>query len=112
MVVNLTDETLEKEIQNNQNPVLVDFWAEWCGPCDILSPVLEKIAEDYKEKIFFGKVNVDSAPLSSQKYRISQIPTVILFKKGVSVSGFVGAHPEENIRQWLEENLKNEKWKN
>jgi len=84
---------------------LVDFWAEWCGPCGILGPILEKIAEDYKEKIIFAKVNVDSAPLSSQKYKIAQIPTVILFKNGKPASGFIGARPEEFIKNWLNENL-------
>jgi thioredoxin 1 len=105
-MVILTDENFEKEIQNNGKPVVVDFWANWCGPCNILSPILEKVAENYKEKIFFGKVNVDSAPLSSQKYNISQIPTVVLFKSGKPVSGFIGARPEEFIAQWLDENLK------
>ncbi len=102
----LTDENFEKEIQNGDKPVLIDFWAEWCGPCQMLGPVLEKVADEYKEKIILAKVNVDSAPVSSQKYQISQIPTVILFKGGKPASGFIGARPEEFIRQWLDEALR------
>ena len=101
----LTDENFEKEVQNGQKPFLIDFWAEWCGPCQILGPVLDKVADEYKEKIVFAKVNVDSAPVCSQKYQISQIPTVVLFKEGKPAGGFIGARPEEFIRQWLEEAL-------
>ncbi|MFH1894820.1 MAG: thioredoxin [Patescibacteria group bacterium] len=103
--MNLSDENFEKEIQNGKTPVLIDFWTEWCGPCQILGPILEKVAEEYKEKIVFAKVNVDSSPVSSQKYQISQIPTVVLFKGGKPASGFIGARPEEFIRQWLNEAL-------
>ncbi len=102
----LTDENFEKEIQDGEAPFLIDFWAEWCGPCQMLSPVLDKVADEYKEKIVFAKVNVDLAPICSQKYQISQIPTVILFKAGKPAGGFIGARPEEFIRQWLEESLK------
>lgn len=104
-MISLTDENFEKTIQDSEKPALVDFWAEWCGPCNALSPILEKIAENYKEKIVVAKLNVDSAPFSSQKYQVSQIPTVILFKNGKPVSGFVGARSEDFIKQWLEENL-------
>lgn len=103
----LTDENFEKEVQGGQKPFLIDFWAEWCGPCQILGPVLDKVADGYKEKIIFAKVNVDSAPVCSQKYQISQIPTVVLFKAGKPASGFIGARSEEFIRQWLDEALSN-----
>jgi thioredoxin 1 len=101
----LTDENFEKEVQAGSKPVLVDFWAEWCGPCQMLGPILEKIAEDYKEKVIFAKVNVDSAPVISQKYQISQIPNVILFKNGEPAANFIGARSEEFIKNWLNENL-------
>jgi thioredoxin 1 len=103
-MINLTDENFEKEIASPK-PVLIDFWAEWCGPCQMLGPVLEKVAEEYKEKINFAKVNVDSAPVTSQKYQVSQIPTVILFKDGKPASGFIGARPEDFVKSWLNENL-------
>lgn len=103
--MNLSDENFEKEINVGEKPILVDFWAEWCGPCNALGPILEKIAEDYKEKVIVAKVNVDSAPLSSQKYQVSQIPKVILFKGGKPVSGFIGARPEQEIKEWLDKNI-------
>ena len=101
----ITSEDFDKEVLQSETPVLVDFWAEWCGPCQILGPVLDKVADEYKEKIVLAKVNVDSAPACSQKYQISQIPTVVLFKAGKLASGFIGVRPEEFIRQWLDEAL-------
>jgi len=106
-MINLTDENFEREIQNAKKPALVDFWAIYCNPCLVLSPILEKLAEEYKEKIIFAKVNLDLAPLTVQKYGIDRMPAVILFREGKPVSGFVGVRPEPEIREWLEENLKN-----
>ena len=101
----LTDENFEKEVQNGKTPFLIDFWAEWCGSCQMLAPVLDKVADEYAGKIVFTKVNVDAAPVCSQKYQISQIPTVVLFKAGKPAVGFIGARPEEFIRQWLDKNI-------
>jgi thioredoxin 1 len=101
----LDDQNFESELQKSQKPIVVDFWAEWCGPCQMLGPIMEKVAEEYKDKIDFGKVNVDAAPLASQKYEIAQIPTVMLFKAGKPVSAFIGARPEDFIKSWLNENL-------
>src|SRR4030043_345383 len=101
----LDDNNFDKEIQESQKPYLIDFWADWCGPCQIIGPIIEKIAQDYKDKINFGKVNVDSAPLISRKYQIAQIPTVILFKEGKPFGGFIGARQEEFIKGWLNENI-------
>jgi thioredoxin 1 len=101
----LTDENFEKEIQGAKIPVLVDFFAVWCGPCQTLGPILEKVAKDYGDKMVLAKVNVDEAPIFSQKYQVSNIPTVILFKAGKPVSGFIGARPEEVIKKLLDENL-------
>lgn len=102
----LTDDNFEKEIQAAEKPILVDFFAAWCLPCSVLSPILEKLEEEFKEKLVFGKVNVDTAPKTSQKYAINPIPTVILFKKGEPVSEFTGLKPEVEIREWLEKQLK------
>lgn len=102
----LTDQNFEKEISSAKKIVLVDFYSSWCNPCSILSPILEKIAEDYKEKIILTKVNLDYVPLTAQKYGITKIPTVILFKDGKPVSGFVGVRPESAIREWLEKSQK------
>jgi len=104
--MNLTDENFEKEIQNSQKPILVDFWAIWCTPCGILTPILEKIAEEFKEKIIFAKANLEETPLVAQKFGIDRIPTVILFKEGKPISGFIGVRPEPEIKEWIEKNLK------
>jgi len=104
-MLNLTDQNFEEEIQKADKPVLVDFWAEWCTPCLVLSPILEKLAEEYKDKFVLAKVNLDTAPLTAQKYGIEQIPTVILFKNGKPISGFIGVRPEPVIKNWLEQNL-------
>lgn len=104
-MIYLTDENFENEIQNAQKPVLVDFFALWCPPCSVLTPVLEKLEKEFEGKIIFAKVNVDAAPKTSQKYGINPIPTVILFKEGKPADGFVGVQPEENIREWLNKNL-------
>jgi len=105
-MLELTDQNFEREIQGADKSVLVDFWAEWCMPCLVLGPILEKLAEEYKEKLILAKVNLDEASLIAQKYKIEQIPTVIFFNKGEPISGFVGVRPEKFIEEWLEENLK------
>jgi len=105
-MINLTDENFEQEIQNAEKPVLVDFFALWCLPCSILSPILEKLEKEFEGKIIFAKANVNLAPQISQKFGINPIPTVILFREGKPVNGFIGVRLEEEIRKWLEENLK------
>lgn len=106
-MLTLTDQNFEQKIKNAEKPVLVDFYTLWCQPCFILSPILEKLANEFEGKLILAKVNLDTVPLISQKYGIEKIPTVIFFKEGKPVSGFVGVRPEGEIREWLEENLKN-----
>jgi thioredoxin 1 len=101
----LTDENFEKEIQGAKTPVLIDFFAEWCGPCQILGPILEDVAKNYEGKLVLAKVNVDDAPVASKKYQVSQIPTVVLFKGGKPASGFIGARPADVVKKWLDENI-------
>ncbi len=107
-MITLTDKNFDEVIQNSQKPVLVDFWALWCTPCFVLSPILEKVVEDFKDKIIFAKANLDAAPLTAQKYGIDRIPMVILFKKGKPVSGFVGVRPEPVVREILNKMLSEE----
>jgi len=104
-MISLTDQNFEQIIRENNKPVLVDFFAEWCPPCKMLSPILEKLEKEYEEKIIFAKVNVDMSPLTAQKFGINPIPTVILIKKGEPVASFVGLLPELEIKNWLEKNL-------
>ena len=104
-MLELTDENFEKEIQSADKPVLVDFWASWCTPCFVLGPILEKVVEDYKDKISFAKVNLDAAPITAQKFGIDRIPSVVLFKNRKPVSGFVGVRPESLVREMLDKML-------
>jgi thioredoxin 1 len=102
----LTDQNFEEEINKYDKPVLVDFFAEWCPPCKMLSPILEKLEGEFGEKIVFAKINVDAAPKAAQKFGINPIPTVILLKKGEPVGSFVGLMSESDIKNWLENLLK------
>lgn len=106
MTLILTDENFKKEIQNAKNPILVDFWSAYCFPCFMLFPTLEKLAEEYQNKVIFAKLNIDESPVIAREYEIDRIPVVFLFKEGKPVAGFMGVQPEELIREWLEKNLK------
>lgn len=105
MFIDLTDENFEEEILKADKPLLVDFWLPGCGPCFLLAPILEKLAQEFEGKIIFAKVNLDNAPLTARKYGVNAAPTIVLFMDGKPASGFLGLKPEEAIRTWLEENL-------
>ncbi len=106
MELELNDNNFEDQIKKSDKPVLVDFYAVWCGPCSVLSPILSKVAEDMKDKIIVGKVNVDESPMVSGKYRIERIPAVFLFKNGEPIANFIGARTDEDIKRWVEDSLK------
>ena len=93
----LNDDNFESEVLNSEIPVLVDFWAEWCGPCRALAPVIEEIAEDYSGEIKVGKLNVDENPGASSAYDVRSIPTLIVFKDGAVLDRIVGALPKNHI---------------
>ena len=96
----------EKVIEKSKEvPVVVDFWATWCMPCLMLSPILEQLAEEYKGKFILAKLNVDENPLTSQRYSVMSIPAVKMFKGGELVDQFIGAIPEPAVREWLDKNL-------
>ena len=100
------DDFQEKVIEKSKKiPVLVDFYADWCGPCRMLSPILEKIAKEYNGKFVLAKINVDDAQIIAGEFGIMSVPTVILFKNGEPVDYFVGALPEPQIREWLKRRL-------
>ena len=102
----LTDENFEKEINATDKPILVDFFATWCEPCSVLAPILEKVVKNFAKKIVLMKANLDNIPVTAQKFGIDQIPTIILFKNGKPIGGFVGLLPENSIREWLEKHTK------
>jgi len=89
-VLHLDDDNFDAEVLSSQTPVLVDFWAEWCGPCHMLGPVIEELADEYAGRVKVGKVDVDQARQTAARFNIQNIPTVILFQNGKPVGSFVG----------------------
>ena len=99
--IKLTDQNFEQEVLHADMPVLVDFWASWCGPCQMLAPVIAEIAEEYAGKVKVGKVNVDEQPNLANRYGIASIPTVMLFKNGEVVSTSLGYRPKNDLETML-----------
>ncbi|MGZ5864463.1 MAG: thioredoxin [Xanthobacteraceae bacterium] len=97
----VSDSNFEAEVLNSNEPVVVDFWAEWCGPCKMIAPALEEIAGSLGDKVKIVKLNVDENPATAQKYGIMSIPTLMLFKKGELASRQVGAAPRQKLEQWI-----------
>ncbi|MBO6571287.1 thioredoxin [bacterium] len=100
-----TDGNFEAEVLNSDKPVLVDFWAEWCGPCRMIGPVVEEMAGEYEGKAKIGKVNVDNNPDISVKYGIRSIPALLIFKNGEVVDQIVGAVPKPHLTKQLDAQL-------
>ena len=98
----LTNQNFEREVMQSDIPVLVDFWAVWCGPCKMLSPIVSEIAEEYAGKVKVGKVNVDDEPALAGRFGISSIPTLILFKNGEQAAVSVGVRPKEELVKMLQ----------
>jgi thioredoxin 1 len=101
-VLNFTDGNFEQEVLKSSQVVLVDFWAEWCPPCRMLTPTIEKLAKDYAGKVRIGKVNTDENRDICIKYKISNIPTVILFKNGQPAQTLVGLRQEKELKQAID----------
>jgi thioredoxin 1 len=105
-VLELSDTTFDTEVNDSTVPVLVDFWAPWCGPCRMLAPVVDRLAAKYADKLKVGKVNVDENPGVAGKFGIMSIPTLIFFKNGKEVDRVIGALPEPVLANKIEELLK------
>lgn len=102
MEIKVTKQNYDKEIRNSQGIVLVDFWATWCGPCQMLSPILEEIGNKYKNKIKICKINVDEEQELAEKNKIMSIPSVFIYKDGKLVNNFVGYRSVEEIEELIE----------
>ena len=99
----VTDETFESDVLQAEKPVLVDFWAEWCGPCKQIAPALEQLSEELGEKVTIAKLNIEESPTTPSRYGVRGIPTMMLFKGGQMASMKVGAMPKQKILEWLTE---------
>jgi thioredoxin 1 len=105
MVVEVTDQTFEQEVIKESQPVLVDLWAPWCGPCRMVGPVVERLAGKYQGKFKFCKINVDENQKTAASYNVMSIPTLIFFKNGKAVDTVVGAVPEAVLQQRIDKLL-------
>lgn len=101
MEVKLSNENFNKEVLNSEKPVLVDFWANWCGPCKMIAPIISEISEEFNNKVKVGKVNVDEEKELAIKYEISSIPTLVIFKNGKISKTLIGFRPKEEIKEVL-----------
>ena len=101
--IDISDDNFKQEVLESDQPVLVDFWAEWCGPCKMIAPVVEELAHEYDGKVKFAKVNVDFSPKTAVEYGIRGIPTLLIFKGGEPVKQIVGAVSKSVLQESLEE---------
>jgi thioredoxin len=104
-IVHISDTSFEQEVLKAPRPVLIDFWAEWCGPCKAIAPMLNDLAEEYRDKLTIVKLNVDENPKTSQRFNVSSIPTLILFKNGQVEGQKVGAPRKSDLVAFLESKL-------
>ena len=104
-IVHTSDGTFDADVLQNDKAVLLDFWAEWCGPCKMIAPLLDDIAGKYEDKLAIVKLNVDENPNTAQKFGIRSIPTLILFKDGAVQAQMMGAMPKSQLEEFLDTNL-------
>ena len=105
MTKQIKDNEFESEVLNSKLPVIIDFWAEWCGPCKMIAPHLEALADELGEQLEVIKVNIDENPLTPTRYGVRGIPTLMLFKNGEVAATKVGAAPKGKLQEWLNENI-------
>jgi thioredoxin 1 len=104
-LITTSDTSFEVDVLQSPVPVVVDFWAEWCGPCKMIAPFLEELAADKNETVVVAKVNIDDNPLTPTKYGVRGIPTLMLFRNGEIAATKVGAMPKSKLYEWVEESL-------
>ena len=103
--IKISDDTFEEDVINKEKTILVDFWAEWCGPCKQIGPILEEISNEYNDKITIGKLDVDENPETPGKYQIRGIPTMLLFKNGELIDTKVGMSSKNDLTDWIDKNI-------
>jgi thioredoxin 1 len=104
-IVHVTDESFEEDVLKSDTPVLVDYWAEWCGPCKMIAPILDEISMEYKTKLKVAKLNIDENPLTPPKYGIRGIPTLMIFKEGNVEATKVGALSKSQLTAFIDSNI-------
>lgn len=105
MALEITDQNFDELVMNSDKPVIIDFWAEWCGPCRAIGPVIEELSKEYDGKVNIGKLNVDHNPEVSMNYGITSIPAILFVKNGQVVDKLVGAQPKANFVRKIESHL-------
>lgn len=104
-ILKVSDDSFDNDVLNSELPVLVDFWAEWCGPCKMIAPVLEEIAEEYAGKLTIAKLNIDENEKTAPKFGIRSIPTLILFKNGENVATKIGAMSKSELTAFIDQSI-------
>ena len=103
--IDISDDNFDSEVLKSDKPVLIDFWAEWCGPCKVLGPVIDEVAEDYSDRVKFVKLNIDNNPSNTQKFGIRGIPTLLLFKNEEKIDTSVGVLSKSELTSFIDKNL-------
>lgn len=104
-VDDINKDAFDKDVLSSKTPVVVDFWAEWCGPCRVFSPIVEEVSTELNGKVKFYKLNVDDNPEIAERYNVMSIPTAILFDKGEIKAVSIGALPKESLKKWISTNM-------
>ncbi len=104
-IIHLSDASFEEQVLQSQLPVLVDYWADWCGPCKMIAPVLEQLADDYAGKVNIVKLDADAHPEVLQKYGVRGLPTLMIFENGLPKATAVGAQPASALKSFIEQNV-------